>query len=73
MNSHAHLVIQTPDDDKKTISAIMHDIDSLYARDYNKRHSRTGHVWGERTPRGGSSPRCYQSACSSWPRRGLGQ
>jgi len=48
MNSHAHLVIQTPGNEEKTISAIMHDINSLYARDYNTRHGRTGHVWGER-------------------------
>ena len=48
MNSHAHLVIQTPNDDGVTISHIMHDIDNLYARDYNKRHGRKGHFWGQR-------------------------
>jgi len=48
MNSHAHLVIQTPDDDGATISIIMHDVASLYARDYNIRHKRVGHFFGER-------------------------
>lgn len=48
MNSHAHLVIETPADEKATISCIMHDIAAMYARDYNLRHDRTGHFWGQR-------------------------
>jgi hypothetical protein len=48
MHTHAHLVIQTPDDEDTTISCIMHDIASLYARDYNSRHNRVGHFFGER-------------------------
>jgi putative transposase len=48
MHTHAHLVIQTPDSEKTTISHIMHDVASLYARDYNTRHDRVGHFFGER-------------------------
>jgi REP element-mobilizing transposase RayT len=48
MNSHAHLVIQTPDDEEKTISKIMHDISLRYAKWYNKAHGRKGHFWGQR-------------------------
>lgn len=48
MNTHAHLIIQTPDDEETTISKIMHNVASLYARDYNGRHERVGHFFGER-------------------------
>jgi REP element-mobilizing transposase RayT len=48
MNSHGHLVIETPPDEKATISKIMHDIALKYAKDYNFRHGRTGHFWGGR-------------------------
>jgi hypothetical protein len=48
MNTHAHLIIQTPENDSTTISHIMHDVASLYARDYNSRHERVGHFFGER-------------------------
>jgi hypothetical protein len=48
MNTHAHLIIQSPDDENTTISNIIHDIASLYARDYNSRHKRVGHFFGER-------------------------
>ena len=48
MNTHAHLIIQTPDDEDTTISHIMHDVASLYVRDYNIRHERVGHFFGER-------------------------
>jgi hypothetical protein len=48
MNTHAHLIIQTPDNEETTISNIIHDVASLYARDYNSRHERVGHFFGER-------------------------
>jgi hypothetical protein len=48
MHTHAHLIIQTPDSEETTISHIMHDVASLYARDYNSRHERVGHFFGER-------------------------
>jgi REP element-mobilizing transposase RayT len=48
MNTHAHLIIQTPDDEKASISKIMHNVASLYVRDYNTRHKRVGHFFGER-------------------------
>ena len=48
MNTHAHLIIQTPDNEAITVSKIMHDVASLCARDYNKRHERVGHFFGER-------------------------
>jgi putative transposase len=48
MNTHAHLIIQTPDDEKVSISKIMHNVASLYVRDYNIRHERVGHFFGER-------------------------
>ena len=48
MNTHAHFIVQTPDDESVTISKIVHDVASLAARDYNGRHGRVGHVFGER-------------------------
>jgi REP element-mobilizing transposase RayT len=48
MNSHAHLIVQTPDDEKASISKIMHGITWRYATRYNLRHGRKGHLFGER-------------------------
>lgn len=48
MNSHAHLIVQTPDDEKASISKIMHGITWRYAVKYNQRHGRKGHLFGER-------------------------
>jgi hypothetical protein len=48
MHTHAHLIIQTPNSEETTISHIMHDVASLYAHDYNTRHERVGHFFGER-------------------------
>jgi hypothetical protein len=48
MHTHAHLIIQSPNDEQRSISHIMHDVASLYARDYNSRHERVGHFFGER-------------------------
>jgi REP element-mobilizing transposase RayT len=48
MHTHAHLVIQSPENEEISISQIMHDVASLYARDYNSRHERVGHFFGER-------------------------
>ena len=48
MNSHAHLIIQSPDDEKASISKIMHGIMWRYAAKYNRRRARKGHFFGER-------------------------
>jgi len=48
MNSHAHLVIQSPDDEKASISKIMHGIMWRYAVKYNRRRGRKGHFFGDR-------------------------
>ena len=48
MNTHAHLIIQTPDNEESSISRIIHNVASLYVRDYNIRHERVGHFFGER-------------------------
>lgn len=48
LNSHAHLIVQTPDDENASISRIMHGIMWRYAVKYNRRHGRKGHLFGER-------------------------
>jgi len=48
LNSHIHLVIQTPNDDKISISKIMHGICWRYAFTYNRRHKRKGHFFNDR-------------------------
>jgi putative transposase len=46
MNNHVHLIVHTPD--KDNISVFMRDLNGNYAKRYNRRHSRTGHFWGDR-------------------------
>ncbi|BBM81979.1 transposase [Candidatus Uabimicrobium amorphum] len=45
-SNHVHLLISTPIEDN--LSKLMQYINGLYARNYNYRHKRTGHFWGER-------------------------
>ena len=45
-SNHVHLLISTPYEDN--LSILMHYINGLYARNYNRRHGRTGHFWAER-------------------------
>ena len=45
-SNHVHLLISTPTEDN--LSKLMQYINGLYARNYNYRHKRTGHFWGER-------------------------
>lgn len=47
MSNHYHLLLQTMDMDN-TLNKIMHRINNRYSKYYNKRHGRTGHVFGER-------------------------
>ena len=48
MNTHAHFIIQTGDDEQKSISRIMHDICLRYAKWFNRSHGRKGHFFNER-------------------------
>ena len=48
MHSHAHLIIQTPEDLSASISNIMHDIAWRFALLYNRKHGRKGHFFNER-------------------------
>ena len=43
--NHTHLMISTP---RNNISQAMHYINGQYARNYNRRHGRVGHFWGQR-------------------------
>lgn len=45
-SNHVHLLISTPYEDN--LSILMHYINGQYARNYNRRHKRKGHFWGER-------------------------
>lgn len=45
MGNHVHLLLETP---KVNISEGMRDLLSLYARRFNRRHGRTGHLFSER-------------------------
>ncbi|BBM82772.1 transposase [Candidatus Uabimicrobium amorphum] len=45
-SNHVHLLISTPTENN--LSKLMQYINGLYARNYNHRHKRTGHFWGER-------------------------
>lgn len=45
-NNHVHLLLSTPTEDN--LSIIMQYINGQYAKNYNRRHKRTGHFWGER-------------------------
>ena len=48
MNSHIHLIIQTPEEEGVSISKIMHGICWMYAYKYNRRHQRKGHFFNDR-------------------------
>jgi len=48
MNSHIHLIIQTPSDPNISISKIMHAILWKFALLYNKSHNRKGHFFNDR-------------------------
>jgi REP element-mobilizing transposase RayT len=45
MSNHYHLVVQTPE---ANLSSGMRLIQTRYARRFNRRHGRTGHVFGDR-------------------------
>ena len=45
-SNHVHLLISTPTEDN--LSKLMQYINGQYAKNYNRRHKRTGHFWGER-------------------------
>ena len=45
MNNHVHLVIETVEDN---LSKFMGYVNGQFAKNYNKKHGRTGHFWGER-------------------------
>jgi putative transposase len=48
MNSHIHLILQTPDDQSISISKIMHSICWRFAYFFNRIHNRKGHFFGSR-------------------------
>lgn len=45
MNNHFHLLLETPEGN---LSTGMHRLQMRYARRFNHRHERTGHVFGQR-------------------------
>ncbi|BBM86339.1 transposase [Candidatus Uabimicrobium amorphum] len=45
-SNHVHLLISTPAEDN--LSKLMQYINGQYSKNYNRRHKRTGHFWGER-------------------------
>jgi putative transposase len=45
MTTHYHLVVTTPE---PNIAALLHVLNGLYARTFNKRHGRKGHLFGAR-------------------------
>ena len=47
MKNHYHLIIGTPTE-PANLSKFMHHLNGNFARDYNRRHKRTGHLWGKR-------------------------
>ena len=46
MTTHYHLLVVVPDDPR--VSWAMQAVNSVYAREFNSRHRRRGHVFGER-------------------------
>ena len=46
MTTHYHLVVQTAA--STDVSAAMHRLNGVYAREFNLRHHRRGHLFGER-------------------------
>ncbi len=45
MSNHYHIIFKTPN---ANIHRVMQFINSMVAREYNKRHHRSGHLWGDR-------------------------
>jgi REP-associated tyrosine transposase len=45
LSTHYHLVLETT---RQDLSAGLHRLNGRYARDFNKRHGRFGHVFAER-------------------------
>jgi REP-associated tyrosine transposase len=45
MDNHYHLLVRTPE---PTLSVGMHAVQSGFARRFNERHARTGHLFGSR-------------------------
>lgn len=45
MSNHYHVIFNTPN---ANIHRVMQFINSMVAREYNRRHNRTGHLWGDR-------------------------
>lgn len=45
MSNHYHIIFKTPN---ANIHRVMQFINSMVAREYNKRHKRSGHLWGDR-------------------------
>lgn len=48
MDTHYHLLVVVPGDEEPRISWAMQTLNSVYAREYNARHRRRGHLFGER-------------------------
>ncbi|MCX7944239.1 MAG: transposase [Deltaproteobacteria bacterium] len=48
LNSHIHLILQTPNDPSISISKIMHAILWRFAYSYNRLHKRKGHLFQDR-------------------------
>jgi len=46
LHSHAHLMLSTHQD--HFIDEVMHNLCLNFARDFNKRHARSGHLWKNR-------------------------
>ena len=47
MTTHYHLYVVVPEDEAR-VSWAMQKVNSVYAREFNARHRRRGHVFGER-------------------------
>jgi REP element-mobilizing transposase RayT len=45
MGTHYHLVVEAL---RELLSAGLHRLNGLYAQQFNKRHARTGHLFGDR-------------------------
>jgi REP element-mobilizing transposase RayT len=45
LGTHYHLIVSTT---RARLSAGLHRLNSIYAQDFNRRHARRGHVFGDR-------------------------
>lgn len=48
METHYHMLVVAPAEDEHCISQAMQTLNSVYAREFNARHGRRGHLFGER-------------------------